>query len=298
MNQSPLRVFLAFVLVLAGAMVLAALTSPAIQQLLAPVKIVPLHRVFNRLVQICVVTATIWLLVRHGLANREVLGFNHPWHELLRRSMVGLLLGLVIMAVAITPLFLLDLREWNPARLPDDAAGIAGLAARGLVAGVFASLLEEMFFRGAMHGALLRTGALRTALFAVPALYAAIHFFGEAVRVPHAQVDAWSGFTVLSGYFSLFDEPLKIWDAFLALYLVGVGQALMRQRGGDIAGCIGLHAGFVAVIIVFRRISVRGDGDAGAFMVGAFDGLLGLWIAAITGVACLLLWKLPQRPAS
>jgi hypothetical protein len=138
-----------------------------------------------------------------------------------------------------------------------------------------------------MQGALVRQGAHRLALFAVPVVYAAVHFLGRAESVPYDEVNALSGFTALRGFFSGFAEPLRILDAFLALSAVGLLLALVRRRWGDIAGCVGLHAGFVATIAVFRKISLSAPTGDWSFLVGHFDGLLGLWIAALTALACV-----------
>jgi hypothetical protein len=94
----------------------------------------------------------------------------------------------------------------------------------------------------------------------------------------------------MTGFFSGYAEPLRIADAFLALYCVGLLLALVRSRLGNIAGCIGLHAGFVAVIAVFRKISLPNDNPQWSFLVGDYDGLLGLWIAVLTAACCLALW--------
>jgi membrane protease YdiL (CAAX protease family) len=160
---------------------------------------------------------------------------------------------------------------------------------------VLVALIEETFFRGALQGALVRQGAPRMALFAVPAFYAAVHFLGRAASVPHEEVTALSGFVALRGFFSDYAAPLRILDAFVALYFVGLLLALVRRRWGDIAGCIGLHAGFVAVIAGFRRVSASGPDGPWSFLVGQFDGLLGLWIAALTALCCLLLWRRTPR---
>jgi membrane protease YdiL (CAAX protease family) len=157
------------------------------------------------------------------------------------------------------------------------------------------ALIEETFFRGAMQGALLRQKARGLALFAVPAFYAAVHFLGRASSVPAEEVNAMSGFTALSGFFSLYAQPLPLLDAFLALYFVGLLLALLRLRTGDIACSIGLHAGFVAVIAVFRKVSVAGSSDW-SFLVGRFDGLLGIWIGLLAALLCVALWRRNHDP--
>ncbi len=287
--SSPSWILLTFVLALLGAMLIAAVASPWVQKLLAPVAIVPLHRVFTRLVMLGVVGIAVWLLRRYRLADRILLGFTPPPRQFLWRAFVGLAAGLALMAIALPPLFLLDIRVWN-ARAPVAWSGWLLLAAKGLGSGIGVALIEETFFRGAMQGALRRIGATRWALFAVPVLYAAVHFLGRAISVPYEEVNGVSGFVALRGFFAGYAQPFAMADAFIALWCVGVLLALVRQRWGDIAGCIGLHAGFVAAITVFRKVSSPGPAGDWSFLVGSFDGLLGWWIALLTGGACLILW--------
>ena len=283
---SPAGTFLAFVMVLLGAMLVAAVLSPWVQWMLSPLQVFPLHRVFSRLTMLGVLAGTLWLLRRQDLARREVLGYDLPWPAFARRLLLGLAAGLLLMTAALAPLFLLGVREWNPAR----TAQLPLLLLKGLGSGLLVALIEETFFRGAMQGALLRQNARRLALFAVPAFYAAVHFLGRASSVPADEVNATSGFTALSGFFSLYAHPLLLLDAFLALYFVGLLLALLRQRMGDIACCIGLHAGFVAMIAVFRKLSLPGASDW-SFLVGRFDGLLGTWIALLAALLCVALWR-------
>lgn len=286
----PLAVFCAFVLALPAGMLFAALAAPWVQAALAPIDIFPLHRVFSRLTMLGVVVIMAWLMWRHGIGDRATLGFIGPRRVFLRRMLVGLAAGVVLMLIAVVPLMLLDVRAWN-ARVPAGLSGWVLLALKGLGSGLAVALIEETFFRGAMQGALQRAGALRLALFAVPVYYAAVHFLGRATSVPYEEVDALSGFTALAGFFSGFADPLRIIDAFLALWLVGLLLALVRHRWHDLAGCIGLHAGFVAIITMFRRVSAPVPDSGFSFLVGRFDGLLGIWICVLTAAACFLVWR-------
>jgi uncharacterized protein len=281
--------FLAFLLALPVAMLLAALLAPWAQKLLAPLAVFPLHRIFSRLTMLFAFGWIILVMLRSGLARRDVLGYGLPARTFGVQMLAGLAAGLALMAIAVAPLFALGLRDWNLVRL-EGSGGAVVVALKGLGSGVLVALIEETFFRGAMQGALERQGARRLGLLAIPALYAAVHFLGRAASVPYEGVTALSGFTALAGFFSGYAEPLRIADAFLALYCVGLLLALVRSRLGNIAGCIGLHAGFVAVIAVFRKISVPTDNPQWSFLVGDYDGLLGLWIAVLTAACCLALW--------
>jgi uncharacterized protein (TIGR02611 family) len=287
--ESAARIYFAFLLVLLAAMLFAAVTSPWVQALLAPLSQFPLHRVFNRLMLFGMIAGTTCLLFIRYRERRELLGFGRPWPQFLRRVLQGLIAGIVLMLLAVAPLMLLDLRMWTE-RFPADFTAWGALALKALASGIVVAMLEETFFRGAMQGALQRIGATRWALFAVPLLYSAVHFLGGA-GASYDEINAWSGFVVLQGLFGPFAQPLRILDAFVALYFVGLLLALVRRRWGDIAGCIGLHAGFVTVIATFRRISSPGSGNEWSILVGQFDGLLGLWIATVAALLCAVLWR-------
>lgn len=297
MNTSPPRLFLAFVLTLPVAMLFAAVLAPWVQAALAPVDIFPLHRVFSRLTMVGVILLTAWLLWRLRLCRDGTLGFTGPPVRFLRQALLGLVAGITLMTVALVPLFLLDLREWS-ARAPDTLQAWTLLALKGLGSGLAVALIEETFFRGALQGALQRLGAMRWALFAVPVFYAAVHFLGRAASVPPDQVNALGGFTAAAGFFSGYADPLGIADAFLALWCVGLLLALVRRRWGSLAGCIGLHAGFVAIIALFRKVSAPGPDSPWDFLVGSFDGLLGLWIALLAAACCLLPVLRTRAPAA
>jgi membrane protease YdiL (CAAX protease family) len=290
----PWRILAGFVLALPAAMLLAAIAAPWVQAALAPLQVFPLHRVFSRLTMLGVIAITAWLLYRHRLCNRQLLGYPGPSSTFLRRALLGLVAGAGLMLLALLPLFLLDIREWSD-RAPHSPQAWLQLVLKGLASGLAVALIEETFFRGAMQGALQRLGALRLALFAVPVYYAAVHFLGRATSVPYEEVDALSGFVAMRGFFTDYAEPLRIIDAFVALYCVGLLLALVRRRWGDLAGCIGLHAGFVAVIALFRKVSAPGPEHDLGHLVGRFDGLLGWWIAAIAALCCVVLWRTSRQ---
>jgi membrane protease YdiL (CAAX protease family) len=290
MTHSPARILASFVLALPAGMLLAAIAAPWVHAALTPLGEFPLHRVFSRLTMLGVVGIMAWLVVRHRLADGRTLGFTGPWRAFLRRAALAMVIGIAVMLIAVVPLMLLDVREWN-ARVPDSLQGWVVLALKGLGSGILVALIEETFFRGAMQGALQRAGAWRMALFLVPVYYAAVHFLGRAHRIADADVTAFSGFTAAAGFFSGLADPLHILDAFVALWLVGLLLALVRNRWGDLAGCIGLHAGFVTVIAVFRRVSAPAPEAPLAFLVSPFDGLLGLWVSALAALALLTMWR-------
>ncbi|MEO8307537.1 MAG: CPBP family intramembrane glutamic endopeptidase [Pseudomonadota bacterium] len=285
---------MAFALALGLSLLAAAVLSPAVQALLAPVHLSQLHRIFNRLTMIGVLATTIRLLVSNGLASRKVLGYAAPARVFARQALTGLVAGLALMMLILVPLFALHIRVWNH-NLPVDLAGLLEIAAKALLTGCAVALVEETYFRGAIQGSLARTGSVRVALFVVPILYAAIHFFGEAVRIPIEHVTPTSGFTILAGFMRKFAYPKQIADAFLALYVLGVLLALVRHYTGNVAGCIGLHAAFASAVIVTRGLSAPGPDSAWMLLVGRFDHVLGIWAAIVGIIACWGYWAISTR---
>jgi hypothetical protein len=89
---------------------------------------------------------------------------------------------------------------------------------------------------------------------------------------------------MLAGAFRAFTDPMSIIDAFLCLLAVGLLLGWVRSATGHIASCIGLHAGWVAVITVVRETSSRDEASVWSPLLSRFDGMVG-WL--------VLLWLVP-----
>jgi membrane protease YdiL (CAAX protease family) len=157
-----LRLFLSFALALGLALVAAAAMAPAVQTLLAPIHVVPLHRIFGRLAMVALQGTTIWLLIRHGLATREVLGYAVPPRDFARQVLIGLIASIALMLLVLVPLFVLGIRAWDH-RLPDDFPGRVVLGLKALQTGLVVALIEETFYRGAMQGSISLIGSTSSA---------------------------------------------------------------------------------------------------------------------------------------
>ncbi|HEX7417858.1 MAG TPA: CPBP family glutamic-type intramembrane protease, partial [Steroidobacteraceae bacterium] len=79
-----------------------------------------------------------------------------------------------------------------------------------------------------------------------------------------------------------FAAPLSIGDAFLALFAVGVLLAAIRAATGNIAACIGLHAGWVWVMLLVRATSLPDTARRMSFLLSGFDGFVGWLVLAWT----------------
>lgn len=276
-----MRTFALFVLLLAGALILAAaLTYPA-WLLVGTVSVEPVHRVMNRLAMLIALVGLIVLTRRLGLSNRTALGYGLPRAEFLRQLGIGWAAGIGLMLPLIALLLALDVRQIKPGLDGDLPQLIAG----GILSGLAVAFIEETFFRGVLFTAVARTSGAVAAIAAPSVLYAALHFLGGKLRVPPEEVSWEHGFQVLSRLFERYAQPLQFVDSFLALVTLGSLLALVRLRTGAIAGCIGLHAAGVCAIFVLRDTTAVDTHAKLAGIVGTYDGVIGwaalAWFAAI-----------------
>lgn len=283
-----MRATLQFFIYLLGCLILAALLAPA---LLATgwIDLEP-QRAMGRLAQIFMLLG-IWPFLRVlSLADRGSLGYAVSGRVWRRSVGLGWLQGVAILLALVLALLALDIRIPDP----NPWSGIAGKAAQALIGGLLIGLLEETFFRGALYRAIRRRDGMRSAIVWSALLYALVHFLKPGA-LPDGMAFDWTG--ALWMFAQVFGDLFQ-WsnlDSMVALLCVGVFLALVRERTGHIGWCIGLHAGWVFVIQMTRRVT---DGNAAsdvAFLVGEYDGTIG-WLAALwIGLLAVGYWTLARR---
>ncbi len=246
------------------------------------------HRVASRIAMLVFLVGFLFVARRLRVADRASLGFALPAPAFLAELGKALLLGAALMLPVLATMVALDMREFRPG-LVMHAADWAKLIALGLVTGLVVALIEETALRGAMHSAISRESGPVAAIVLVSLVYAATHFFAKT-RIPADQVGPGSGLDMLSGILSAFANPAAIIDAFLCLAAVGVLLGMVRHLTGNVAACIGLHAGWVAVITVVRETSMRRESGPVAFLMSDYDGFIGWMVLGWTVVIGGALW--------
>jgi len=272
-----------------GFLVMATLTYPA-WLLLHPHVDWPFHRIGGRIGQLVLLVCLVLLARRLRVADRASFGYGLPRRQFVPAMLKAFLLGVATMVPIVLVMALLGLRIWKGGVAPD-AALLAKLAFQGLLTGVAVALIEETFLRGAMFTAIARESGARTAIVLTALVYSATHFF-VSYRIPADAVTARSGLDLVAGTLATFADPLRILDAFLCLFAVGVLLAAVRAATGNIAACIGLHAGWVWVITFVRATSQPNEASPLRPLVSQFDGVVGWLVLAWTVVIGFVLWKL------
>jgi membrane protease YdiL (CAAX protease family) len=282
-------------LFLAGLAALALLSYPA-WLLLHPHFDFPFHRIGERIGMLVLLAGLLLSARRLRLADRASLGFGCPRRTFLRAMTLALALGVASMLAVVGIMSALGLLDWTAAARWS-AGGLLELVLMRLLSALAVAFIEETFIRGAMLTAIERESGATAAVLLTAVLYAATHFFAS-FRIPADQVSAWSGLTLLTGTLHSFAHPLSIADAFLCLAAVGVVLGMIRIITGNIAACIGLHAGWVWVMLVAHELSAPLRDQPLSFLLSRFDGFVGWLVLGWTILIGFALQRFYGRPIS
>jgi CAAX protease family protein len=287
------RTFAWFLLMMALALAAIAVFSYPCWQLLHPYFNFPFHRMGERIGMLALLIGFVLLARRLGLADRASLGYGLPRRAFVREMALGLILGVVTLTLVVGAMSVLGLLDWS--RLAAlDAVTLLKIVVARFFSGLAVGFIEETFLRGAMQTGISRESGTPLAIALTAVVYAATHFFASYHIAPE-QVTPHSGVDLLLGTLHAFAQPAAIADAFLALTAVGVLLGMVRAATGNIAACIGLHAGWVWVILVVHELTQpRRDASLG-FLLSRFDGFVGWLVFAWIVVLAIPLWRFYQQ---
>lgn len=248
----------------------------------------PPHRVMGRLAQLFILLG-IWPFLKYQqLTDRTSLGYGAAGTVLRRAAGLGWLQGLAILLVLALMLVVLEVRV--PDADLDLWPYVAKKALQALIGGLLIGVLEETFFRGALYTAIRRHDGIASAVVWTAFLYTLVHFMKPGVLPPGVPFD-WAESWRMFG--SAFTDAFRLenLDSAVALFMVGIFLALVRERTGHIAWGIGLHAGWIFVIQVTRRMTDANPEAPLAVLVGSYDGIIGWLAAAWIGVLAVGYWR-------
>ena len=284
-----LRYFL--VLMLLALAAIAAFTYPA-WLLLHPYFSFPFHRIGERIAMLALLVGFVLVARRLGLADKRSLGYGLPRRLFVREMLFGLALGVATMLAVVAAMSALGLLDWSRAAHLGVGAFLKLVLVR-LGSGLAVGFIEETFLRGAMQTGIARESGTRTAIILTSLIFAATHFFASYHIAPEA-VTPWSGVALLQGTLHAFAQPLSILDAFLALFAVGVLLGMVRAATGNIAACVGLHAGWVWVMLVVHELTQPRRTAPLGFLLSRFDGFVGWLVLAWIVALAVPIWRFYQ----
>jgi uncharacterized protein len=283
-HPNPLmRAFASFLgLILIALASIGVLTYPA-WLLLHPHFDFPFHRIGERIAMLVGLLGFVVLAPRMKLADRASLGYGIARRLFVRELLMALAIGVLTMVVIVCAMAALGLRDWHKAATLD-AAQLTKLIVQSLVSGLAVALIEETALRGIIFTGIQRESGTRVAVVLSSLIFAATHFFAKH-HIEASEVTAASGWDLLAGTLHSFAAPLAMGDAFLTYFAVGVILAAVRSSTGHIASCMGLHAGWVWVMLTVTGTSDPVRGEPLSWLLSLTDGFVGwlvlAWCAAI-----------------
>src|SRR5258707_5003667 len=290
-----MRAFLLFVgLMIAALASIAVFTYPA-WLLLHPHFNFPFHRLGERIGMLALLVGFVLVAKRAGLADKQSLGYGLARRRFVHEMLLALAIGAITMLAVVGIMTALGLLRWSDTASLSVTAFVQLVATR-LLSGIAVAFIEETFLRGAMFTALERESGVRTAIVLTAVIYSATHFFAS-FHIAADRVTASSGFDLLAGTLHLFGNPLAILDAFLCLFAVGVVLAVIRAVTGNIAACLGLHPGWVWVMLVTDQLSAPVRDEPLSFLLSGFDGFVGWLVLGWTILLGVGLYEFYSRRA-
>lgn len=278
-----------FIVYLGVAMLLTALLYYPVFQVLDAVWEVRPDRVFYRLTMIIAALGFWPFLKLQGINNRYALGYSLDSRRFLQTFSRGLGIGVMILTGHAILLVLLGARVPEPGDIHFSDFLYALLS--GLLSGILVAFIEESFFRGAMHYGMRRRSTMQTTIITTALLYAAVHFIHPPMPAEGTIIGWQSGWEMLAGMFHSYDNFAGIADSYMALFAAGLFLGLVRERTGNIALCIGIHAGWVLTIKLVKEITNAATNTPAALLIGSYDSIIGWAATAVLGLVTLWYWR-------
>jgi len=249
----------------------------------------PFYKLVGHTTLICGLIFSGIYLKYHQLYSRQAFGFGLPKNIFLRDLLQGLFAGILILAFIKLILILSGVHQIKP-NLDYFWSNIFSIFFKAILTGLVVGLIEESIFRGALFSSLYKKTNAFVAIFLTSFVYAAVHFL-KYRELPEGTEITWlTGVEMLpDAFFKLFYPDII--DHFLTLFTLGVLLSMIRLRNGNIALCIGIHAGIVLTLKITGRFSEYVSGSSFDFLVNWVDHTLGYLSFVWLLVLAIIYWR-------
>lgn len=244
------------ILILAvGTLTASALTTPLVWEglrlLVDPVPW-PFSRVFDRVAMFWVVVF-LWFL-------RKDFRLAAVWEQLKALTWVRRLQvvsgGAALSFITAFPIVILVVAEGTLVWTEESLSYVLYKGAKAIGAAIVISLLEESFFRVLLYQHFKKHLRLFSAVLAVSAVYAVVHFIAPLKSYQYPGYSLFLGFEYLGLVIERVLMP-ELLPAVFGLVLVGATLCYAIEYSRSVYVCIGLHAGWVlAVKLAFYATDV------------------------------------------
>jgi len=284
-----------FIFIFAGIMILSAVLSPTIYDILPQFKF---ERIFNRLVMIQTLIAAV-LIVRIRRETLTKLGLVWSPQSV---PFFSTAFGASFVVLGFLCLFYIGT---GYAKLAFAAPSLVDWSQRifmALASGMLIGIIEEFFFRGFVYQGLKdewnftsKTSVLVTSVF-----YSLIHFVATKKPFIGEDPSIRDGLRLMAAPFMSLLQLQSIWPEVVGLFIFGIVLNTLVIRTKSLYPAIGLHAGCVFFIKLDGAwIDFQNNYSIWLSSSKLYDGLLG-WtvLLALGGVLLYIIPRVSKRIAA
>jgi len=158
-----------------------------------------------------------------------------------------------------------------------------------VLSGLLIGIIEESVFRGLLQSQLSQSINSIVAIIIISALYSSVHFLQAPEHASNTDIEWFTGFILLSSAFANLYNFSTFIDAWVALFLAGIFLSLVRMQTKNLIWCIGIHAGWVAHIKIFKEFTDRDSSVSCSSLASNYDNYVGE-LSAVWIVLVLFVW--------
>ena len=158
-----------------------------------------------------------------------------------------------------------------------------------ILSGMLIGLIEESVFRGLLQSQLSQNMNAIVAIIIVSVIYSSVHFLQAPEHLSEQPIKWYSGFNILGAAFANFNYINTFIDAWVALFLAGIFLSLIRSQTKNLLWCIGIHAGWVTHIKLFKEFTDRENSASCSYLASSYDNYVGE-LSTLLIIAILIVW--------
>ena len=249
----------------------------------------PFHKLVSHTTLICGLIFSGFYLKINQMYSRQAFGFSGSLNNFLKQLLQGVFAGILILALLKLIFILLGIHQINP-NLDYFWSNLFLIFCKAILAGLMVGFIEESIFRGALFSGLYKKTSALIAVSLTSLVYAAVHFLNYRALPEGSEITWATGMEMLPDAFFKLSYP-NILDHFLTLLTLGILLSMIRIRNGNIAMCIGVHAGIVMTMKVTGRFTNYTPGSQFDFLVNWVDHTLGYLSFAWLLVLAIIYWR-------
>ncbi len=284
-----MRTVVSFIVLVSLVIVVSPLLAYPVHLILENFFDLPFHKLVGHVTLLCGLIFSGIYSKYNQLYSRQAFGFGLPKNLFLKELLRGLVAGVLMLAFIKLILILSGVHQIRP-NLDYFWSNLLLIFIKALLAGLAIGFIEESIFRGALFSSLYKkTNAIIT-ISLTSFVYAAVHFLKYRELPEGSEITWFTGMEMLPDAFFKFSYP-NITDHFLTLFTLGVLLAMVRLRKGNIAMCIGIHAGMVMALKITGRFSQYVSDSRFDFLVNWVDHTLGYLSFFWLLVLAIIYWR-------